>query len=144
MSFAQLEPHLDPTLVRNAAVFADHRDAEPTWLWRYRGDAAKAKRGFWALMRRQTRWPEVRRDWATRGVTIPSPDFQTREYELISAERIEELESFRDEVNEPRPVDVPWHFTELMRECVAQFTLRNIPRAERYIDLDMPMHYEVD
>src|SRR5690606_21533753 len=61
-----------------------------------------------------------------------------------SAERIEELESFRDEVNEPRPVDVPWHFTELMRECVAQFTLRNIPRAERYIDLDMPMHYEVD
>lgn len=137
---------LDPSICR-LPLFWEQSEAVPEglFLFHYRGDMSAAKRSFWHLaFAVSERWTPLRPDWVPRlrlsGFEV---QIQFLEFDLISEERLEAFETPSDIIREPTPVHVSWGFSELMKECSPQFFLRNLPRAQRDIELSEPLWFDL-
>jgi hypothetical protein len=140
---AELADIIDLTIVR-APVFweQDTRVPEQLSLWNYRSDAVLAKNGFWRGLR--VSWPAVRADWTPQVKIRAQEPFESVHVELVSEERLASLQQPATLDVEARERNIPYAFTSLMDERSPQFSLRNLARVQRDIDLLVSMPFDVD
>jgi len=133
----------DPTIFRLPVCDEPDPDVpEPLFLWGYRGTTIHAKRAFWKGQIRP--FPTLRHDWTPdASIATQVPIVESRDFSIIPQVRIEQLLKSGALNTAQTKTDIPWEVSEQMNERSPQFTLRNIPRVERSVDLERATLFDV-
>ncbi len=132
---------LDPSIVVLPIFWTqDSAVCEQLFLWNYRSSCVRAKERFWKG--RPSGVATVRADWEPQPSRIEPNRIEGRDHELVPKERREQIDHPNILNTDVRNQDVPFEVTSRLSEQTPQFTLRNLPRVERNVDLDRAIRFD--